>query len=344
MNADSPDPKQLTLSASASPEVAHPPTSPSASPATSNSDRAPPATPAPKEPDLPSDASRDVQLSTPRQAETPQPVFVESDRRLREFNAISPIAITLLNGIGWVLAYFLILSPQAKQNESQAKLLDEQVVRLQSAQQKLLDQLEVSEKDGRVRLDDSNRRLADVQIARLEAAAIRLEDQIANLRARSQTATDLNAVRQSLRPNVTFGKFEFTFPRTNTVELEHDIRNIGTNTVIVSQPVIKLALQPMSNTSSDQQLLAQGRHYNMRTYQIGLVQPGETRRVGYTIDLLNGNLRGTTLYYVVQWTTSVDKAAISTAQQLLGKQASAEDLTARATQAPFLVGSIVFSR
>lgn len=308
---------------SASPKLVAAPESPIASPANPESRPAPLAAPAPG---------------------APQPPALEPESLLQKFNAISPIAITLLNGLGWLLAYFLVLAPQAKQNESQARLLDEQAARLQSAHQKLLDQLEVREKDGRVRLDDSNRRLAEVQIARLEAAAVRLEDQIANLRARSQTATDLNAVRQSLRPNVTFGKFEFTFPRANTVELEHEIRNIGSNAAAISQPVIKLALQPMSNTSSDQQLLTLGRHYNVRTYQIGLTQPGETRRVGYSIDLLDSNLRGTTLYYVVQWTTTVDRAAITTAQQLLGKQASSEDLAAYATLAPFLVGSIVFSR
>jgi hypothetical protein len=65
---------------------------------------------------------------------------------LREWKLsdLVPVAITLLNGIGWVVIY--LFSSQADQSKAQTKLFDEQLARLQSANQKLLDQLEIREK------------------------------------------------------------------------------------------------------------------------------------------------------------------------------------------------------
>jgi hypothetical protein len=57
-----------------------------------------------------------------------------------------PVVITLLNGIGWIIIYLYVLSPQADQNKAQTRLFDQQLARLQGTNQRMLDQLDVREK------------------------------------------------------------------------------------------------------------------------------------------------------------------------------------------------------
>ena len=79
-------------------------------------------------------------------------------------------------------------------------------------------------------------------------------------------------------------------------------------------------------------------------HKIGIFQPGESRRVDYSIDLVNENLRGVTIYYVIQWTTVTDPKAVSTAGQILAKQVSAGELATLSTLLPFLIGTITYPR
>lgn len=255
-----------------------------------------------------------------------------------------PLAITAINGIGWLAVYFLVLAPQAEQSRVQARLLDEQLARLQSANQKIVDQLDIREKGGRVQLDDSNRRFIELQIARLEAATVRLEDQLANIRTRTQATTDFNAVRQSLRPNIIFGKFDFKFPHPDKVELEHNIRNIGANAVIVAAPNLRLSLKPIDNNSRREDLLIAGEDFNVKLYRPGMLQPGVSNSIDYTIEMLSARFRGFTLYYSLDWKTSTDSAAVSSAQKILGGNISASELSALSTFTQTLSGTITFSR
>lgn len=282
--------------------------------------------------------SPQARTSTPAIASAPSP---EPRWQVKDF---VPIAITALNAIGWIVVYFLVLSPQAEQSKAQTRLLDEQIERLRGMNQKVLDQLDIQEKSGRVQLDNSNRRLTDLQIARIEAAAVRLEDQLANLRSRTQTTTDLNAVRQSLRPNMLFGKFNFTFPKATEANFEHEIKNIGVNAVAVSSPIVRLAVKPIGDSPSPSDLLVEGRDYAVRVYSLGMFQPGVARNVDYTIELLNLNLRGLTLHYALTWNNTTDQFAVSTAAQLLGKQVTASELSTLSSMRLTLVGTLTYAR
>ena len=113
---------------------------------------------------------------------------------------------------------------------------------------------------------------------------------------------------------------------------------------MVTPPTIKLSVKPITNASPAAELLVGGRDYNVRVYQLGLFQPGQYRRVGYSIELLNPNLLGTTLNYVVQWTATTDSVALTTAARILGKQVSSSELQDLSTSASSLVGTIVYAR
>lgn len=269
-----------------------------------------------------------------------------TDNQLRsnvwKFGGIWQIVITLINGIGWLIMYFLVLSPQVDQYRAQTKLFNVQSEKLESVHQKLVEQLEVQEKSGRVQLDDTNRRLIELQISRLEGATARLEGQLAALRAQTQATADLNSVRQSLRPNVVFGRFVSTISRKDEIELEQEIKNIGSNAAIVEAPRVRLSMRPITEETTRDALLVANRDYSLRVLRPGMFQPGSAGRSLYSIKLLNQALRGSAIYYEFGFQVSTDPLAVSTAAQILGKQISDADLNKLSQFNYGFVGTVTF--
>jgi hypothetical protein len=261
-----------------------------------------------------------------------------------KIGAIGPLVITLFNGIGWLVVYFLVLSPQVDQNRAQTKLFDAQLEKLQSAHQRLTEQLDVKERSGRVQLDDANRRFIDAQMSRLESATARLERQLANLRAQTQATADLNSVRQGLRPNIRFGIIESTFLQKDEIELVHEVKNIGSNAAIVAAPIILLSTRPIIEDGDSSALLAVNRDYSARVSEAGMLQPGNSSWISYSIKLLNKTLRGSAIHFKLMWQTSTDPSAVSTAAQILGKQISGAELKELSQFSHSLSGDITFAR
>jgi len=266
--------------------------------------------------------------------------------RGRKFSDFSPIVVTLINGVGWLLVYFLVLSPQADQSRTQTMLLDAQLKKIQSINQKLLDQNELREISGRIQLDDANRRFVELQIGRLEGATSRLEEQLANLRVRAQTTNDLNSVLQAIRPNVLLGKFDFNFPYADQVEIEHEISNIGLNSVTLSVPVVRLSLKPISdsNNINNNDLLVPDRDYVLNVSGVGIWQPKFTAKSSYSIKLLNRKLIGSTIYFNFHWKASTDPLAVSIAGQILGEQIMSSQLKELSVFGYTLTGTFSFRK
>lgn len=214
-------------------------------------------------------------------------------------------------------------------------------MRMQSANQKLSDKYELLEKSGKVQLDETNRKLIELQISKLEDANSRLVDQLADLRARIQTTNDMNSVLKALRPNVLLGKFDFNFPYEDQVEIEHEIRNIGSNSITLSSPRVRLSLVPINNKSSD---LIPYTDYILNSTGFGIWQPGFVAKSSYSIKLLNKKLIGSTIYFQFNWNASTDSLAVSTAQQILGKQITSSQLKDLSVFGYALTGTFSFRK
>lgn len=251
----------------------------------------------------------------------------------------SLVIISLINLIGWLVMYFIVLSLQADHNKAQTRLFDAQNMKLQ----RLVDRLERWERSGRVQLGDSNKGFIELQVSRLEAATAQLEEQLANIGAQTQTTADLNLVRQGLRPNLLFGKFEFTFSQNDNVELEHEIRNIGSNAALVAAPAVSLSLRPIADEATSDALLVADKDYSVRVYRPGMFQSGYAAKISYSIKLLNQTLKGSVIHYKLQWQASTDPLAVSTAAKILGKQISSAELKRLSEFTQILRGTITFN-
>lgn len=261
----------------------------------------------------------------------------------KNLNILALVAITVLNGIGWLVLYYLVLVPQVEQNIAQTRLLDAQSARLEGATQKLADALDLREKAGRIEVDDANLRLLEAQIRKLESTAMRLEEQVSSLRQRTQASTDLNTLMQGLRPNVAFGRFDFAFPSSDLCSLEHEIKNIGVNAAIVDEPRLFLATQPFGDTVPKEGVLVLGQDYSFELGQrTGMVLPGQALSAVYRIRLLRPELRGRPLYYRFLWTVTTDPTAVANAATLLGKHANQNDLRSRSVFSSGLGGHVTF--
>jgi hypothetical protein len=235
---------------------------------------------------------------------------------------IWPILITLINGIGWLVMYFLVLSPQVDQYRAQTKLFNAQFEKIQSSPQKQIEQLEVKEKSGRVQLDDATRRFIELQINKLEGATARLESQLANLRAQTQVTADFNSVRQGLRPNLLFEALKSTLLQNDEIQILYEIKNIGSNAAIVEAPILSLSTRPITGIITRDALMVVGKDYSADIYRLGLFQPGYSCKTAYSIKLLNQTLRGSVIFYKFQIHVSTDPMAVSTASRILGNQIS----------------------
>ena len=260
-----------------------------------------------------------------------------------KFGGIWSILITLINGIGWLVMYFLVLSPQVDQYRAQTKLFNAQFEKIQSSPQKQIEQLEVKEKSGRVQLDDATRRFIELQINRLEGATARLESQLANLRAQTQVTVDLNSVRQGLRPNLLFGKANITFLQKNEVEVSFEVKNIGSNPAILEVPKIFLSMKPITEQTTSDALLVDGKDYSLQTFRPGMYQPGFSGNVSFVIKLLNQALRGSLIHSYYRFQASTDPSAVSTAAQILGKQISSDELKQLSQFTQGIYGTATFS-
>jgi hypothetical protein len=169
----------------------------------------------------------------PNSSVVKMPTSNQPPTRNWQLSVLVPIVITLLNGIGWVVVYYLVLSPQVAQYKAQTKLIE-------------------------------------AQIAKLESTNARLEDQIGSIRLRAQATNEMNSTLVALRPNVSFGNFDFTFPRADKGQavLGHEIKNIGSNATIVAAPTISLSLRPFSEAATKDALLLLGRDYTVEVFKL----------------------------------------------------------------------------
>jgi len=252
------------------------------------------------------------------------------------------IFITLIHIVGWLAVYFMILAPLVEQNNTQAQRFDTQLAQLQSANREFVKQLETPRTSSTLPVQDNGRRALEREVRRLEATTVRLENQLAKILSQTRPSPDPSSTLQNLRPNLTFGKFEFTFLTNDDVKLEHEIKNIGANAAIVAAPTVQLSLNSITgDVASDVPLEING-DYSIRVYQPGTFQSGYASRVSYSIKLLNQSLKGSPIYYELQWGVSTDPIAVSSAARILGKQTTNDELSRLSHFTQRLQGTITF--
>ena len=289
-------------------------------------------------------ASPTVPLSADARLETE--LEQSSDHKLgfrsKKLGENGVMVITLVNIIGWLIMYFLIISLQTTHNKNQAKLFDAKIQNLQSANRKLVKQIEGQGKFSGPQLDLKNNLVVEAHIKRLEAATARIEKQLTKVRIQTKPITDFNLVRQGLRPNLLYGKFEFSFVRSEVAELEHQIRNIGTNAAFVEAPVVRLSLRAISEKTTDDELLLVNKDYSVRAYRPGMFQPGYAAKVSYSIELLNDKLKGEVIHYELEWEAVTDSASVAAAAEILGDRITDTDLMSLSRFTQRLRGTITY--
>ena len=254
------------------------------------------------------------------------------------------IFITLIHIVGWLAVYFLILMPLVDQNSAQVQRFNSQLAQLQNTSREFVKQLETPRTSSKEPLQDNDKRALERQVRRLEATTVRLENQLAKILSRAEVTPDPGSILQNLRPNLIFGKFEFTFLTNEDVKLEHEIKNIGANAAIIAAPNVQLSLNPITGDVASDAPLEIGRDYAVRVYQPGTFQSGYASRVSYSIKLLNQSLKGSPVYYELQWRVSTDPLAVSSAARILGKQTTNDELNRLSQFTQRLQGTITFPR
>lgn len=155
-------------------------------------------------------------------------------------------------------------------------------------------------------------------------------------------AVELNSIRLSLRPKVFFSKFDFTFDQ-NEVQLEHEIKNNGSNEVMIEKPVIQLSLGSSDKAASNTSLV-ENRDYVFTAVRPGKYLPGMSYRVAYAIKILSPTLLGQKLYYSLQWETETDPLAVAIISPILEKHMNATEINKLTKFSQILCGSITFSK
>jgi len=170
---------------------------------------------------------------------------------------------------------------------------------------------------------------------------VQSNEKTSDIHVEMQTLKDLNSIRLALIPNVFFSKFDFTFEQ-HEVKLEHEIRNNGLNEVIIEAPIIQLSLSPF-NESTPNTLLVVNRDYLARVVRPGKFMPSISYRVEYSIEILNPDLLGQTIYYSFIWKTQTDPSAISIMAPVLKKHMNTTEINELSKFNTTLKGSIKFA-
>lgn len=251
---------------------------------------------------------------------------------------LNPSGLLLLNVIGWIVFYFVISSTVARQGErpasdsaereALARTVDARLATLETHLQKLDAQLEGIASRVQTRPDDVGRRLSQAELRRLESTTARLEDELGNLTRRTHVTVDLNALVQSLRPNVSFGLLRIAPTKPGVLELTFQMRNVGPYSTTVEAPDIALAAKPFTDSGTGEGLLVPGQDYIVRAERIETLLPSESRNFTYTVVLNDPRRLERPLYYKATFRTSTDPAVVATSTGLLKGKLPEKDIRA----------------
>lgn len=168
------------------------------------------------------------------------------------------------------------------------------------------------------------------------------KEKSSDLRELAQEAKELNLIRITLRPNVYFSKFNFTFEE-NELGLEHEVKNNGANEVNISAPIIQLSLTPIDGENK-KNLLVEKEDYIYRAARLGKYVPGMSHRVAYKIIILNKNFLGKKLYYFLNWKLQTDPAAVASIRHVLDKYMNPTEINEVANFNQNFTGEITFAK
>lgn len=171
---------------------------------------------------------------------------------------------------------------------------------------------------------------------------VQSNEKASDVHVEMQAVKELNSSRLALKPNVFFSKFDFTFEQ-HEVQLEHEVKNNGSNEVIIEAPIIQLSLSPFDE-STPNTLLVANRDYHARAVRPGKFMPSMSYRVAYSIEILNPDLLGQTIYYSFIWKTQTDPSVVSIMAPVLEKHMNAKEINELSKFNLVLKGAIKFAK
>jgi hypothetical protein len=202
---------------------------------------------------------------------------------------VGPMATTLVNAAGWLIVYFLVLSPQAEQNKSQSMLFNAQLRKLESVNEKLNDQIQL-------------------------------------LRNRMQSATEVLAARQAVRPKLQFSDIDIAFPARDTISMVQRIKNVGLYPALIESPDIRLSPLAIADGSTANSDLLQGRDYEVVLQRPGMFLPGQEFPIALTVKIKLRRFFGIPIYFDVGWNSDSDPKAVDATREVLKDQITDDEL------------------